>query len=72
VPEGRPWEDEALRHRPGQAVHHAWGEADGVLSLDGSDLLHQGQASVGVKGQACGAGGQADVAHRKPRIALHN
>ena len=60
------WDDEALLHRHWQAVETLLGEADGVLTLDGSDFLKQGQESVGVTRQSCGevgkrAHGQAGV-----------
>lgn len=45
------WQDEVLLHRHWQEVDQAWGEDDGVLILDGSDFLNQGQASAGVKRQ---------------------
>ena len=61
-----PWEDEALLRRHGQAVDRELGEDDGVLPLDGSDLLQQGQESVGGTRPYCGevgkrAHGQAGV-----------
>ena len=60
------WAAEALRYRHWQAVDRALGEDDGVLTLDGSDFLTQGQPSVGVKRQSGGevgkrANGQAGV-----------
>jgi DDE superfamily endonuclease len=43
------WAATALLPRHGQEVDHEWGEDDGVLILDGSDVPHQGLDSVGVK-----------------------
>jgi SRSO17 transposase len=53
-----PWDDEVLLHRHWQAVDASLGEDDGVLTLDGSDLLKQGRESVGVKRQYCGEVGK--------------
>jgi SRSO17 transposase len=52
------WADEAILQRHWQEVDQTLGEADGVLTLDGSDLLKRGQESVGVKRQYCGEVGQ--------------
>ena len=52
------WDDEALLHRHGHEVEQGLGEADGVLTLDGSDCLQQGRESVGVKRQDGGAVGK--------------
>src|SRR5205814_2250167 len=49
------WDDEALRQRHWQAVETCLGQDAGVRTLDGSDVLQQGQASVGGKRQDCGA-----------------
>ena len=52
------WDDEALLTRHWQDVDAYLGEEDGVLTLDGSDVLKQGRESVGVKRQCCGAVGK--------------
>jgi SRSO17 transposase len=52
------WDDDAILRRHWQEVDQVLGEADGVLTLDGSDFLKQGQESVGVKRQYCGEVGK--------------
>ena len=51
------WEDGALLKRHWPEVEQALGEEEGGLTLDGSACLQQGQESVGVQRQDCGAGG---------------
>jgi SRSO17 transposase len=60
------WPDQTILKRHWCAVDGTLGDEDGVLTLDGSDFLTQGQESVGVKRQYCGevgkrANGQAGV-----------
>jgi SRSO17 transposase len=52
------WPDETILKRHWRAVDKTLGDAEGVLTLDGSDLLKQGQESVGVKRQYGGAVGK--------------
>jgi SRSO17 transposase len=48
------WDDDAILRRHWQEVDADLGDADGVLTLDGSDFPKQGTESVGVKRQYCG------------------
>src|SRR5215210_6757335 len=48
------WDDDAILRRHWQDVDADLGDADGVLTLDGSDFPKQGTESVGVKRQYCG------------------
>jgi len=57
------WDDDALLQRHGQEGDQVWGEADGVLPVDGRDFLQQGQESVGVKRQYCGEVGKRAHCH---------
>src|SRR5918998_3870396 len=48
------WDDDAILRRHWQEVDADLGDAEGVLTLDGSDFPKQGTESVGVKRQYCG------------------
>ncbi len=48
------WDDDVILRRHWQEVETDLGDADGVLTLDGSDFPKQGTESVGVKRQYCG------------------
>jgi len=54
----RAWDDEALLKRHWQEVDTYLGEAEGVLTVDGSDFLKQGGESVGGKRPYCGEVGK--------------
>jgi SRSO17 transposase len=52
------WDDEALLAEHQRLVAQTLGEPDGVLILDGSDLLKRGEHSAGAAPQWCGAVGK--------------
>jgi SRSO17 transposase len=52
------WEDDARLHRHWPEVETYRGPEEGVLTLDGSDVLQQGRESVGVKRPSGGAVGK--------------
>jgi SRSO17 transposase len=57
------WDDDVLLNRHWEDVDRELGEADGVLTVDGSDFRNQGQEAVGVKRQYCGDVGQRANGH---------
>ena len=59
ISEGK-WDDAPVLAAHHRLVNETLGEADGVLILDGSDVPKQGQHSVGVARQWCGATGKRD------------
>ena len=53
-----PWETEPMVSRQQQLVGETLGEVDGVMLVDESGVVKQGEASVGVGPQYCGAVGK--------------
>jgi SRSO17 transposase len=53
-----PWDDAAVLRRHWGLVEETYGEAEGVLTVDGSDIPKQGTHSAGVARQWCGALGK--------------
>ena len=57
------WDDDGLRKRHGRKGETSLGEAEGVRTVDGRDVLHQGPAAGGVQRQSGGAVGQRANGH---------
>ncbi len=55
------WDDAAILAAHQRFVDETLGEPDGVLLIDGSDIPKQGEHSVGVCRQWCGATGKVDT-----------